>query len=69
MGDFIYLFIGFAFGCAFMLNRKEYKQKETYEQMDERLRDDLVMYKNLSESLKSDLDFAKKRIQDLKEKL
>jgi hypothetical protein len=68
MGEFIYLIIGFAFGCVFMLNRKEYLEQKTYEQLDEKLRNDLAMYKNLSESLKADLRWAKQRIVDLKDK-
>ena len=68
MNEFIYLIIGFAFGCVVMLNRKEYREQKTYEQLDEQLRKDLATYKNLSESLKADLHWAKQRIQTFKEK-
>lgn len=68
MSELIYLILGFAFGCVFMLNRKEYREQKTYEQLDEHLRKELTTYKNLSESLKTDLHWAKQRIQSLKEK-
>jgi uncharacterized membrane-anchored protein YhcB (DUF1043 family) len=68
MGEFIYLIIGFAFGCVIMLNRKEYREQKTYEELDEQLRKELATYKNLSESLKADLRWAKQRIEALKEK-
>ena len=68
MNEIIYLSIGLIFGCVIMLNRKEYREQKTYEQLDEQLRKDLATYKNLSESLASDLRWAKQRIKDLQEK-
>ena len=68
MNEIIYLSIGLIFGCVIMLNRKEYREQKTYEQLDEQLRKDLTTYKNLSESLAADLRWAKQRIEALKEK-
>ena len=68
MGEFIYLIIGFACGCVFMLNRKEYREQQTYEQLDEKLRKDIITYKNLCNSLKNDLHWAKQQNKNLKEK-
>ena len=65
--DIIYLFIGFVFGCAFMLNRRNHDIEQTYEQVDEKLRTEHAMYKNLCESLKADVAFLKQRIRTLTE--
>ena len=67
MNELIWMFLGFCFGIVFMLNRKEYKEQKTYEQLDEEMRKDLALNKNLVESLKKDLAFTKQRLFDLRE--
>lgn len=66
LSEFIYLLVGFMFGCIFMLNHKEWRQQKTYEQLDEKLRADLTLHKNLCESLKKDLAFVKQQNAVLK---
>jgi hypothetical protein len=68
MNEIIYLVIGFGFGCVIMLNQKEYRQQKTYEQLDEELRKELAVNKNLVKSLTEDLHWAKQRIEFLKGK-
>lgn len=68
MSEFIWLLVGFGFGCIFMLNRREYKDQETLEQVDEKLRKELAINKNLVQSLKQDLSWAKQKIEALKGK-
>lgn len=62
MNEFIWIGIGFGFGVIFMLNRREYRIQKTYEQVDEELRNELAINKNLVESLKQDLAYAKKKL-------
>jgi hypothetical protein len=45
-----------------MLNRKEYLEQKTYEELDEELRKDLTYYRNLSDSLKRDLSETKQQL-------
>ena len=66
--EIIYLGLGFGFGVLVMLNNKEWRQQKTYEQLDEELRKELAINKNLVESLKKDLAWAKQRHNALKEK-
>ena len=68
MSELIWLALGFGFGIIVMLNNKEYREQKTYEQLDEELRKELALNKNLVESLKKDLSWAKKKIQALNER-
>ena len=68
MNEFVWIVIGFGFGVIFMLNNKEYRQSKTYDQLDEELRKELSLNKNLVKSLKDDLAFTKQKLQALKEK-
>jgi hypothetical protein len=68
MTDFVWFFVGLGFGVVLMLNRKEYRDRENYEQVDERIRKELALNKNLVESLKKDLAWAKQTIATLKGK-
>jgi hypothetical protein len=60
--ELLFLTIGFCIGVAFMLNRKEYLEQKTYEELDEELRKDLTYYRNLSDSLKRDLSDTKQQL-------
>lgn len=60
--ELLFLVIGFCIGVAFMLNRKEYLEQKTYEELDEELRRDLNYYRNLSDSLKRDLSETKQQL-------
>ena len=64
--EFVFLIIGFCIGVAYMLNRKEYLEQKTFEQLDSDLRRDLYFYKNLSDSLKRDLSYTKQQLNDLR---
>ena len=64
--EIVFLIIGFCVGVAFMLNRKEYLEQKTYDQLDSELRKDLNYYKNLSDSLKRDLSYTKQQLNDLR---
>jgi hypothetical protein len=68
MTDFVWFFVGLGFGIVLMLNRKEYRDRENYEQVDERIRKELALNKNLVESLKKDLAWTKQTIATLKGK-
>jgi len=67
MSEFIWMIIGFGFGIIVMLNRKEYRDQKTVEQVDADLRTELAINKNLVKSLKDDVAFLKSRLQALKE--
>ena len=58
--ELLFLVIGFCIGVAFMLNRKEYLEQKTYDELDEELRKDLNFHRNLSDSLKRDLSETKR---------
>jgi hypothetical protein len=60
--ELVFLAIGFCIGVAFMLNRKEYLEQKTYEQLDEEMSRELTLYKNLSDSLKRDLSETKQQL-------
>jgi hypothetical protein len=64
--DYIYIGLGFAFGCMFMLNRKEYKDQKTYDQVNEEVRNELALNKNLVNSLKDDVAREKSKYASLK---
>jgi hypothetical protein len=61
------MLLGFGFGVIVMLNRKEYRNQKTVEQVDIELRKDLALNKNLVKSLKDDVAFLKARLQILKD--
>mgnify|MGYP003343990718 CR=1 FL=1 len=44
MNELVWMFFGFCFGIVFMLNRKEYKEQKTYEQLDEEMRKELALF-------------------------
>ena len=67
MSEFIWMIIGFGFGIIVMLNRKEYRDQKTLEQLDVELRNELTLNKNLVKSLKDDVAFLKSRLKTLKE--
>lgn len=69
MTELIWLVLGFGFGIIVMLNNKEYRQQKTYEQLDEALRKELALNKNLVESLKKDLAWVKQKNATLKDQL
>jgi hypothetical protein len=68
MSDFTYLVIGLLFGIIIMLNRKDYQEQKTREQVDAELREELEVNKNLVKSLTEDLHWAKEQIRFYKEK-
>ena len=68
MSELLWMLVGFGFGVIVMLNRKEYREQKTVEQVDFELRKELAFNKNLVESLKKDLAWTKQKIQALKEK-
>lgn len=62
LGEFIFFFLGAAVGASWMLNRAGNKELETFEQMDERLRKELALHKNLTNSLKADVAYLRKKL-------
>jgi len=60
--ELLFLVIGFCIGVAYMLNRKEYLEQKTYDELDEELRKDLNYHRNLSDSLKRDLSETKQQL-------
>ena len=64
--EVLYFGVGIFFGITIAYNRKDYRQEKTFEQVDEQVRNDLVRYKNLSESLKQDVRFLKNRISSVR---
>lgn len=62
MSELVWILVGFGFGVMFMINLKEHRVMKTYEELDEALRNDLALHKNLVASLKVDLAFAKKKL-------
>ena len=60
--ELLFLVIGFCIGVAFMLNRKEYLEQKTYDELDAELRKDLNFHRNLSDSLKRDLSETKQQL-------
>jgi hypothetical protein len=68
MNEIIWFFIGLGFGMVIMLTRKRDKEIKSYEQLDEELRKDLALNKNLVDSLKKDLAFYKDRLYTLQGK-
>jgi hypothetical protein len=69
MSDFTYLILGLLFGIVIMLNRKDYLEQKTLEQVDAELRKELEINKNLVKSLTEDLHWAKQQIKFYKEKV
>jgi len=67
MSELVWMLLGFGFGVIVMLNRKEYRNQKTVEQVDIELRKDLALNKNLVKSLKDDVAFLKARLQILKD--
>ena len=63
--DYVYLFLGVAFGIIITLNHKSYKDTQTLEQVDADIRKDLDYHKNLSASLKQDLAYTKNQLKQL----
>ena len=66
--ELLFLVIGFCIGVAFMLNRKEYLEQKTYDELDEEMRKDLAYYRNLSDSLKRDLSYTKQQLSEERQK-
>ncbi|NNM80014.1 MAG: hypothetical protein HKM01_06130 [Gallionella sp.] len=64
----IYFGVGVFFGLTVAYNHKDYRQEKTFEQVDEKVRNDLERYRNLSESLKEDIKFLKSRVSSLKQR-
>ena len=50
---------GVVIGVAFKTERDRQHYHKTFEEVDKKIRDDLEFYRNLSESLKQDLHWAK----------
>lgn len=67
MNELIWLSLGVGFGVVVMLNNKDYRQQKTYEELDEELRKELALNKNLVESLKKDLAWTKQKLNTLKD--
>ena len=67
MSEIVWFLVGLGFGIIIMLNRKEYRDQKTVEQVDVELRNDLALNKNLVKSLKDDVSFLKSRLKTLKE--
>jgi hypothetical protein len=57
--DLALLIGGVIIGMAIKQERLRSQYQKTYEQVDEQVRKDLAYYRNLSESLKQDLHWAK----------
>lgn len=68
MNEIVWFFIGLSFGVIITLNRQRDKEVRSYEQLDEELRKDLALNKNLVDSLKKDLAFYKDRLYTLQGK-
>ena len=66
--DIVYLIVGFCFGCTFMLSRKSYREEKTLAQIDEEMKKELALNRNLVASLKEDLAYTKKKLGALRDK-
>jgi hypothetical protein len=60
--DLVFLFIGIAVGLAIRHEMYMHRVENAYEQLDEKIKKDLIYYKNLSDSLKEDMKALKFRI-------
>jgi len=67
LASIVYFGIGILFGVVLAYNRKDFRQQQTFEQIDQEVRDNLERYKNLSESLKDDVKFLKTRMSFIKQ--
>jgi cytochrome b subunit of formate dehydrogenase len=59
MLEFIFLLVGILVGMNIRAEWMQHKYNKTLEQVDQEMRNQLQFYKNLSESLKQDLHWAK----------
>lgn len=62
---------GFTFGVIFVHERQQHREEKTLDQVDAEVRRQLQYYKNLSESLKADVIYLRKKVegpQDINEK-
>ena len=62
------LVAGFTFGVIFISESKQRREEKTLEQVDEEVRKQLQYYKNLSESLKADVIYLRKKVELPKDK-
>ena len=67
IADFIYLSLGVFFGYILCLNHKSDRERKTFEQIDEEVRNELQLNKNLVDSLKQDLAYNKRLLQACRE--
>ena len=67
IADFIYLMLGIFFGYVWCLNHKSDRERKTFEQIDEEVRNELQLNKNLVDSLKQDLAYNKRLLQACRE--
>lgn len=63
MSEIVYIAIGFLVGCAYMASRRDHRCMKTFEQVDQEVRDELTLRRNLVASLKEDLAYSKRKIQ------
>ena len=68
MIDFAWFFVGLFFGILVGLNMGENRNRKTFEQIDQEIRDNLVKTTNLNESLMDDIKFLRNRIAFLEGK-
>ena len=69
IADFIYIGLGVFLGYIWCLNHQSDKERKTFEQVDEAVRKELDLNKNLVQSLKVDLARSKQQSVMLREEL
>ncbi len=65
MIEIVFLCIGVFIGIAIKDEARRSKYNKTYAQVDLEIKKDLELYRNLSESLKQDIVYYKRKIADL----
>jgi len=65
MIEIVFLCIGVFIGIAIKDEVQRSKYNKTYAQVDLEIKKDLELYRNLSESLKQDMVYYKRKIADL----
>lgn len=65
--EILFLVIGFIIGVNWRNSSAEAKEQKLYSQLDEEVKKDLAITKNLNKSLLDDVRFLREKLQRLKE--
>lgn len=67
MIDFVFLIIGFVLGMMYRSERNQIADRKTFEQVDEEVRKELHLLRNLTKSLKEDVSYLRNKLSNLKQ--